>query len=479
MHMVGDLDSAVSAAGRPFGLRLDTLVRLRWLAVAGQTIALIFVHWGLGFTFPVWPCIAIVAVTAATNAALRPFYPGAQRLSDEAAGILLGFDLVQLSLLLYLTGGIDNPFCVLFLAPVLVSTTALSPRTTLLLGGLAVALLTLISFFHYPLPWYPGEPIASSPLYRVSEWISLLLAIAFIGGYALKLAHETRQLSDALTATELVLAREQHLSALDGLAAAAAHELGTPLATIALVVRELERSLAAGSPHADDIRLLREQSERCRDILRRLASLGSSDAPFDRMLLSHLLEEVVAPHRPFGVEIRVDLPADRAAEPVIGRNPGLLYGLGNLVENAVDFAHSAVTVSARWDDQEISIVVADDGPGFAPAVIGRIGEPYVTARSRGAGSPDTPGGLGLGFFIAKTLLERTGATLSLRNRSISETSARSEIGVGLTPETGAVVTVRWPRPQLELNLDMEGRASPGSVVAPPSDTSLAPHHAAN
>ena len=463
--MSEDIASTFGRTGeRRFGLRLDTLMRLRWLAVAGQTIALVTVHWGLGFPFPLGPALAIVAVTALTNLALWLRYTGAQRLGDEMAGALLAFDLIQLSLLLYLTGGIDNPFCVLFLAPVLVSTTALSRRTTLLLGGLAAGLVTLLAFFHHPLPWYPGEAIAPSALYRVSEWIALVLSLAFIGGYALRLAHETRQLSDALTATELVLAREQHLSALDGLAAAAAHELGTPLATIALVVRELERELPSGDSHAGDIKLLREQSDRCRDILRRLASLGFGDAPFDRMPLSHLLEEVVAPHRPFGIAIAIDLPAERGNEPVIARNPGLLYGLGNLVENAVDFANTAVTVSARWTEQDVTIVLTDDGPGFASTVIGRIGEPYVTERGRGTSSGDAQAGLGLGFFIAKTLLERTGAALSLHNRA--------------APETGAVVRVSWPRRQFELNFNMTDRASSGSSSAPSPGTSLAPRHAA-
>jgi two-component system, sensor histidine kinase RegB len=182
------------------------------------------------------------------------------------------------------------------------------------------------------------------------------------------------------------------------------------------------------------------------------------------MPLSHLLEEVVAPHRPFGIAIDIDLPAERGDEPVIARNPGLLYGLGNLVENAVDFASTGVTVSARWTEQEVTIAVTDDGPGFAPTVIGRIGEPYVTERSRSAGSGDPQAGLGLGFFIAKTLLERTGAALSLRNRA--------------APETGAVVQVSWPRRQFELNLNMTDRASPDSLATPSSDTSLAPHHAA-
>ena len=200
-----------------------------------------------------------------------------------------------------------------------------------------------------------------------------------------------------------MLAREQHLSALDGLAAAAAHELGTPLSTVVLVVRELERALPKDGPHADDIKLLREQTERCRSILATLTTLGSGDAPFDRMPLSLLMEEVAAPHRPFGVEITLDLPLERADEPVIARNPGIIYGLGNFVENAVDFARSQVAVSARWDADTIAIEISDDGPGFSPAVIDRIGEPYVTVRGsrRDRAAVDGPGGLGLGFFIAK------------------------------------------------------------------------------
>jgi len=285
-------------------------------------------------------------------------------------------------------------------------------------------------------------------------WASVVVSVAFIGGYAFAVAKEARQLSDALSETELVLAREQHLSALDGLAAAAAHELGTPLATIAIVVRELEREMPADSPHRDDIMLLREQSERCRSILRTLTSLNSGDAPFDRMPLSHLLEELVTPHRPFGTAIRVELPPDRKREPIVSRNPAILYGLGNLVENAVDFAGSAVTVAAGWSETDVSIAVTDDGPGFAPDVINRIGEPYVTMRGRPRGDDgEGPGGgLGLGFFIAKTLLERSGASLALENRAF--------------PESGAIVTVRWPRSALELNLNPDG----SDASRPSSDT---------
>ncbi len=424
---------------RPYGIRLDTLVRLRWLAVAGQAFALVAVHWGFGFALPIWSALAIVAVTAATNLALRLRKPRVQRVEDREAGVILGFDLVQLALLLYLTGGLGNPFSELFLAPVLISATALKPRTTLVLGILVVILASLIANVYHPLPWSANSTFMPPKLFIVGMWASVIVSVAFIGGYAWAVTKETRQLSNALAETELVLAREQHLTALDGLAAAAAHELGTPLATIAIVIREMERDLPADSPHLGDVKLLREQSERCRSILRTLTSLDAGDAPFDRMPLTHLLDEVVTPHRPFGIEISVETPGGGANEPVIARNPAILYGLGNFVENAVDFARERVSVSAVWNQDEVSISVIDDGPGFAPEVINRIGEPYVTSRVRRSGQDDDPpGGLGLGFFIAKTLLERTGASVSLQNR--------------MYPHTGAMVLVRWSRETFEHNL---------------------------
>ena len=449
---------------RPYGLRLETLVGLRWLAVAGQTLTLVGVHWGLGFPLPIWPALGIVALTAITNIVLRARKPRVQRLDERRAALILGFDIVQLALLLYLTGGLANPFSVLFLAPVLISATALSPRTTLVLGILAVALATALGVYHYPLPWHPDAAYAPPQLFMLGMWASVLVSVAFIGGYAFAVAKETRQLSDALSEAELVLAREQHLSALDGLAAAAAHELGTPLATIAIVVRELEREMPADAPYSDDIKLLREQSERCRSILRTLTSLDSGDAPFDRMPLSHLLDELVAPHRPFGTAIEVKLPEGKAAEPVVARNPAILYGLGNIVENAVDFASNDVTVAAQWDADEVSITVTDDGPGFAPEVINRIGEPYVTRRKR-AGAADAPGGLGLGFFIAKTLLERSGASLSLENRGF--------------PRSGAIVRVRWPRAALELNVNPPGKGAESPSNGSKSAAALATGGAGN
>jgi two-component system sensor histidine kinase RegB len=420
-------------------VRLDTLVRLRWLAIIGQTTAVLAVFYGLDFELPVYACLAVIALAAWLNVALRLRFHMTQRLEPDRAAWLLAFDIGELAVLLFLTGGLQNPFAFMFLGPVLLSATALPPRYTLTLGAFAVACATVLVFVHYPLPWDRDDPLQLPPIYMMGVWLCILLAIGFIGVYAWQITEESRQLSDALAATELVLAREQHLSQLDGLAAAAAHELGTPLSTISVIAKELERAIAPNAPHGDDVRLLREQATRCRDILAKLTELSAGGEPFDRMPLTALIEEVVAPHRNFGVDIEVNTPGDRGAEPVGARNPAILYGLGNLLENAVDFARSRVTVDVKWNEQAVDITISDDGPGFAPEILGRIGEPYVTSRKHLPNDTgDEPAGLGLGFFIAKTLLERSGATLSFENQP--------------APDRGAIVRLHWSRSDFEQSL---------------------------
>jgi two-component system sensor histidine kinase RegB len=419
-------------AGRD--VRLHTLVRLRWLAVIGQTTAVLVVYLGLDFELPIWACLAVIALTAWLNVALRLRFRMTQRVAPDRAAWLLAFDIAELAILLFLTGGLENPFAFLFLGPVLLSATALPPRLTLMLGAFAAACATVLIFVHYPLPWDADQPLELPPIYTMGVWLSLLLAIGFIGAYAWQLTEEARQLADALAATELVLAREQHLSQLDGLAAAAAHELGTPLSTITVIATELEREMAPDSPHAEDVKLLREQAQRCRGILGKLTQLSASDEPFDRTPLSALIEETVAPHRNFGVAIKVALAPHDAPEPVGRRNPVILYGIGNLLENAVDFARERVDLTAEWSADEIVLTIDDDGPGFAPEIMDRIGEPYVTGRRHLRHSVDVEaGGLGLGLFIAKTLLERSGAKLVFANR----------------PTRGASVRVRWERTDFE------------------------------
>jgi len=427
----------LSTAASPAGLRLDTLVRLRWLAVIGQSVAVAGVHFGLGFSLPFGLCFLLIAVSAWLNIALRIRYPMSHRLSLWPATGLLAYDLTQLAGLLYLTGGLQNPFAILFLAPVLISATSLPPRVTMALGALSALYATALIFWRRPLPWTPGETLELPFVYIIGIWAAITLGIAFTAIYAWRVADEARSLAQALSATEFVLAREQHLTQLDGLAAAAAHELGTPLATITLVTKEMAREAPPDSPLAEDIALLREQVERCRGILGKLTSLGAGgDAgPLEQLTLSHLVEEVAGPQRPFGVPITVTRDG-LDPEPVCRRNPGVIYGLGNIVDNAVDFARNAVAIEERWNDQFVEIVVRDDGPGFAPDVLLRIGEPYVTTRGAGQRHADEPAsGLGLGLFIARSLIERTGAVITTSNAP--------------QPATGAVITIRWPRAAFE------------------------------
>ena len=417
-------------------LRLTTLIRLRWLAVAGQSIAVLFVALYLKFPFPVSICFALIACSAWLNLLMSFRYPINHRLEPRAAITVLAFDILQVAGLLYMTGGLQNPFAVLMIVPVIISATSLPSWSTILLGLLVTICATVLAYVYLPLPWYPGQTMQLPLVLIAAVWCSVVSALAFTAVYAYRVAEEARLLADALTATELILQREQHLSALDGLAAAAAHELGTPLATIALVAKEMERSLKQDDRFAEDVELLRSQTERCREILKRLTSLSStSEEHMSRLKISSLIEEVIEPNRNFGVTIEVKKLRGEGIEPIIRRNPGIIYGLGNLVENAVDFAKHTIQVSWGWNDRTVEIIVSDDGEGFAPDILDRIGEPYTTGRDREIN--EHGGGLGLGLFIAKTLLERSGATITFRNRN--------------DPGQGAEVVVIWPLNELTTN----------------------------
>src|SRR6201999_1927733 len=416
-------------------IRLDTILRLRWLAVLGQLAAIFIVMQGLEFDVEVVSCLTIIALSALVNLAMQVAINPMQRLEPVYAAALLALNILELAGLLFFTGGLENPFSFLFLAPVLISSTALPFRLTIALGVLAIVCASVLVFSHLPLPWDSDDPLVLPPIYLFGVWLSIAVAIGVTSLYAFQVAEESRQLSDALAATELVLAREQHLTQLDGLAAAAAHELGTPLSTIFLISRELERTIADDSPLAGDMKTLREQAQRCRDILAKITQLSSSGAPFDRMPLSTLIEEAVAPHRDFDVAIKVRIALGTTREPVGMRNPAILYGVGNILENAVDFARNAVEVNASWSQETVEIIISDDGPGIAPDVLKRIGEPYLSRRRNTDEGQSGHGGLGLGVFIARTLLERTGAKVSFSNR--------------IFPDHGAVVQIVWPRSSFE------------------------------
>lgn len=409
--------------------RLQTLVRLRWLAVAGQTATTCYVAFGLGFTMPLVPIALLIGALVLGNLVLALRYPPTQRVSPQIAFALIGFDILQLSALLFLTGGLANPFAPLICVPVIISFTALPLRYAAALMGLAILAVSALMLTHYPLPWYPGTSLEVDPVLKLGIWVAILSMLSFAAFYAHRVSLEAQQISDALAATELVLQREQHLSQLDGLAAAAAHELGTPLATIAIVAKEMAATLGTDPDHAEDVDLLVTQSQRCRDILGRLTSMSQQDeSHLRRLSLSALIEDVVAPHRHFVSTLDIDIAGETESEPVGTRNPAILFGLGNIVENAVEHAKSHVGIHVYYSETRVEITIEDDGPGYAPEILSRIGDPFVSDRTR---ETQRAGGLGLGLFIAKTLLERSGATLSFANHD------------------GARIMIVWPRWRME------------------------------
>ena len=418
-------------------VRLSTLIRLRWLAVGGQILAIAIVGLALGFAMPVAACLTLVAASALLNVILGFRHPASHRLRPAKAALLLAYDVAQLTVLLLLTGGLQNPFAILIIVPVVIAAGALPVFYTGLLAALTAATTILLAFVHLPLPWFANDTLELPAILVAGIAVAILSTMAFAAIYASRVAREARELSDALAATELVLQREQHLSAIDGLAAATAHELGTPLGTITVIAKEMERTLGKDDRFKEDISLLRSQSERCRDILRRLTSLSAeSEEHMLRMPLTALIEDAVAPHREFGINIDMLADITFGAEPVGRRNPGLIYSIGNLVENAVDFAKTTVVVAWSWSQTDVDLTITDDGLGFSPSIIDRIGEPYATDRSaRDGKDAETSGGLGLGLFIAKTLIERSGAQISFRN-------AESE-------NLGAEVRIHWPRAAFE------------------------------
>lgn len=424
-----------SAFGRT---RLRTLISLRWMAITGQVGALLFVQFGLRFDLPLAACLAAVGASAWLNVALMAVFPSQHLSSPRETAAQLAFDIVQLAVLLGLTGGLQNPFLLMILAPVTVGASRLPPAFSGLLSLLALGCCAAMALWGSELPWKPGEELRLPLLFQLGQFTAVGVGLAFFAVSSWRTGRDEARLVSALDAVQAVLSREQKLSALGALAAATAHELGTPLATIHLAAKELARSVKTDSAVREDVDLIIEQSERCRAILRQLSQRPDpSDPAHARAPLNALIEESCEAHMGMGRHIRCACsPLSSAGEgqeqaPMVIRRLEIIHALGAFIENAASFAASEVTVNARWSEEEIRIYVTDDGPGFAPGVLAKLGEPYFSERrveQRG-------GGLGLGFFIACTLLERTGARITPYNRQ--------------SPAKGAVVRIVWPRRAIE------------------------------
>ena len=425
------------------------MIFLRWVAIVGQLTAILVGQFVYGLQLELGLCYFAVGLSIIGNLVAAFVFPENKRLSERENLSMVMFDLLQLGFLLFLSGGMHNPFALLLLGPVTVSAAVLTTRSTLLAGGTAIAMVTLLSKFHLSLRTDQGFILRVPDVFLFGNWIALVIAIVFIGAYSRRITSEMHSMSDALTATQMALSREQKLTDLGGVIAAAAHELGTPLATIKLASSELMDELEDREDLREDAALIREQADRCRDILRDMGQAGKDDLHLRQAPLMTVIAEAAEPHAHRGKAMHFShdpLAGVEMSQPAILRKPEIIHGLRNLVQNAVDFASKNVWVEGHWTADTISIRIVDDGTGFPPHLIGRIGDPFVGRRKTPAKGQDRPGyeGMGLGLFIAKTLLERSGAELSFANGSDPYMTAPDA-----AKHTGAIVEVKWPRDTID------------------------------
>ncbi len=434
-------------------VRLRTLTSLRWMAMGGQLAALLVADLWYGMQLPMNLCLMAIGASVVANLLAIFLFPENKRLSERQTVGMLLFDMSQLSLLVFLTGGLTNPFALLILAPVTISASALSLRTTILLGATAIALISVNALVSLPLQQADGTVVMVPRLFGFGFWLAIVIGILFLALYSRRVATEIRSMSDALLATQMALSREQKLTALGGVVAAAAHELGTPLATIKLASAELIDELADRPDLQRDARLIRDQANRCRDILRSMGQAGKDDAHLHQAPLGAVLQEAAEPHAHRGRTLHFRMTrmgGGSTQEPNIRRSPEVVHGLRNLIQNGVDFARTTVWIEAEWTDHQILIRIVDDGDGYPLHLFGRIGDPFVRKRRLDAEEPRAGyEGMGLGLFIAKTLLERSGASLRFYNGAepLADTAPAG------AAQTGAIVEVTWPLARLMVRRD--------------------------
>ena len=426
-------------------IRLRTFIVLRWVAIFGQiaaiTIAVRYFNLQLDLGF----CFLAIGIATIANLVALFIFPESKRMTQAQLMLMFLFDILQLGVLLYLTGGLHNPFSLLILVPVAISASVLQSKQTILLGLVAIAVTTILGLYNIPLRTSDGTILHMPDVFVFGFWVAILIGTVFLGLYVRRVTAEIDSMSEALLATQMALSREQKLTDLGGVVAAAAHELGTPLATIKLVSVELIDDLKSMPQQREDAELIRDQVDRCRDILRSMGQIGKDDLHLRYAPLSTVVIEAAEPHMNRGRPVKMTLLPDSNTapeQPDVRRQPEIIHGLRNLIQNAVDFSKANVWIDIKWDNTTITVKIIDDGNGFPPYLIKRIGDPFVHNRRAPTNQDKRPGyeGMGLGLFIAKTLLERSGAELSFANGCdpfLSE-SERPE-------RCGAIVQVVWPR----------------------------------
>jgi two-component system sensor histidine kinase RegB len=408
-------------------LNLDknTLTILRYIAIFGQFLAVNIVYFYLNLSFPVYSSYTIIFIGLITNLYLQ-FGIKKNQLKDFYASIFLIYDLIQLSSLLYLTGGIFNPFSILLIIPAIVSSTFLSMGTTIILGFITSLLLLIISFYHLPLPGEDMNLLHFPDFYKTGIVISIFIGLIFLSYFGIRFSGETKKRSEALNKLQEVISKEYELESLGGQAAAAAHSLGTPLATISVVAKELKKEIGNENELSKDIDLLISQTKRCSEILKQISKKQIEEDIFlSSIKFEDLLEEIINSFKETSskeINLTVDNDQNKIA---IQRTPEIIYGLRNFIGNAVKFSKSKVKINLKSDQKLIEIKINDDGPGIPEDIIKKIGEPYIKSKSKELSSN---AGLGLGTFLGKTLLERQNAKLLFRRNS--------DLG-------GALVIITW------------------------------------
>ena len=408
-------------------LNLDknTLTILRYIAIFGQFIAINIVFFYLNLSFPIVESYVVIFLGLLTNLFLQ-FKVKVNQLKDSHASLFLLYDLLQLSMLLYLTGGILNPFSVLLIIPAIVSSTFLSMGTTIILGLITSSLLFVLTYIYLPLPGMNADIFNFPNFYKLGTLVSILIGLMFLSYFGIRFAGESKKRSEALNKLQEVISKEYELESLGGQAAAAAHSLGTPLATISVVAKELKKEIGDNKEISKDIDLLVSQSKRCSEILKQISKKQIEEDSFLSLIkLEDLLEEIINSFNETSSK-NIELYVEKDQNKIdIQRSPEIIYGLRNFIGNAVKFSKSKVKLDLKSDDEIIEIKINDDGPGIPEDIINKIGEPYIKSKSKELSANS---GLGLGTFLGKTLLERQNAKLLFKRNS--------ELG-------GALIIISW------------------------------------
>ena len=393
-------------------IKLETLINIRWIAIIGQLFAVGLVSFYFQFEFPFYSSLFVIFLSVMLNIILEYIKISVQRLNNFWASLSILYDLIQLSFLLYLTGGITNPFSILTIVPTTIAVTFLSKRSSFIIALVSILLLTFLTQYYYPLP---GPDISLPKHYLLGLWVSLTIGIIFLGNYAHSITAEHRTRSTAFDNLEKTLARERELKSLGGLAAAAAHELATPLSTINLVIEDLKKQLGKNPKFKQDVDLLNSQIQRCKNILKDFSTdPNKQDSFIDNISFKNLIREVAFSFNPpKNKTIKIE-DSKIKNNLIVGRKVEVIYALRNLIDNAIKFANKIIKIEIYNTNKKIGININDDGKGFRQDIIQKLGEPYIKSNL----VAKNKSGLGLGIFISKTLLERTGAKITFKKSSL-------------------------------------------------------------